>query len=63
MALYVRDSGVVHGMRQAELMGLKWQDVNLKDGFLILHETKNGEQAARSIIRFSFITVTRTCQS
>ena len=32
------------GMRQSELMGLKWQDVNLKDGFLILHETKNGER-------------------
>ena len=23
-------------------MGLKWQDINLKDGFLILHKTKNG---------------------
>ena len=32
------------GMRQAELMGLKWSDVNLKDGFLILHETKNGDR-------------------
>ena len=32
------------GMRQAELMGLKWQDVNLKDGYLILHETKNGDR-------------------
>jgi integrase len=32
------------GMRQAELMGLKWQDVNLKEGFLILHETKNGDR-------------------
>jgi integrase len=32
------------GMRQAELMGLKWQDVNLKDGYLILHETKNGSR-------------------
>ena len=32
------------GMRQAELMGLKWQDVNLKGGYLILHETKNGER-------------------
>jgi integrase len=32
------------GMRQAEMMGLKWQDVNLKDGFIILHETKNGER-------------------
>ncbi len=30
------------GMRQAELMGLKWQDVSLKDGFIILHKTKNG---------------------
>lgn len=32
------------GMRQGELMGLKWRDVNLKDGFIILHETKNGER-------------------
>jgi integrase len=30
------------GMRQGEMMGLKWPDVNLKDGFLILHKTKNG---------------------
>jgi integrase len=30
------------GMRQGELMGLKWQDVNLKEGYLILHKTKNG---------------------
>jgi integrase len=32
------------GMRQAEQMGLTWPDVNLKEGFLILHETKNGER-------------------
>ncbi|MBV5301290.1 MAG: site-specific integrase, partial [Methylococcales bacterium] len=32
------------GMRQAELMTLEWRDVILKDGFLILHETKNGER-------------------
>jgi integrase len=32
------------GMRQGELMGLKWQDVNLKDDFIILHKTKNGER-------------------
>ena len=32
------------GMRQGELMGLKWQDVFLSDGFLILHETKNNER-------------------
>jgi integrase len=30
------------GMRHAELMGLKWADVNLKEGYLILHDTKNG---------------------
>ena len=27
-------------MRKAELMKLQWQDVNLKDRFLILHKTK-----------------------
>lgn len=32
------------GMRQGELMGLKWSDVNLKDRYIILHETKNGER-------------------
>lgn len=32
------------GMRQSELMTLEWNDLNLKDGFLILHETKNGER-------------------
>ena len=30
------------GMRKAELMELKWQDINLKEGYLILHKTKNG---------------------
>lgn len=29
------------GMRQGEQLALKWQDVNLKDGYLILHKTKN----------------------
>ncbi len=32
------------GMRQAEQMRLVWSDVNLDNGFLILHETKNGER-------------------
>lgn len=32
------------GMRQGELMSLRWSDVNLKDSFIILHETKNGER-------------------
>lgn len=32
------------GMRQGELMRLKWPNANLKDGYIILHETKNGER-------------------
>ena len=32
------------GMRQGELMGLKWRDVDLNSGIIILHETKNGER-------------------
>lgn len=32
------------GMRHGEIMSLKWQDVNLPDQYLILHETKNGER-------------------
>jgi len=32
------------GMRQNELMSLKWTDVDLKNGVAILHETKNGER-------------------
>jgi integrase len=32
------------GMRRSELMNLGWRDVNVKDGYLILHETKNGDR-------------------
>jgi integrase len=32
------------GMRQAELFNLIWADIDLKAGYLILHETKNGER-------------------
>lgn len=32
------------GMRFSEIMSLKWNDVNLAQNFLILHETKNGER-------------------
>lgn len=32
------------GMRLSELMNLTWQDVNLKDGFIILQHTKNNER-------------------
>jgi integrase len=37
------------GMRQGELMGLKWQDVDLQRGVIILHETKNGERRRVSV--------------
>lgn len=32
------------GMRYSELMNLKWSDVDLKAGSIILHKTKNGER-------------------
>lgn len=32
------------GMRRSELMGLTWDAVNLKDGYIILDQTKNGER-------------------
>ena len=32
------------GMRRGEILGLQWRDVDLQAGFLILHETKNGER-------------------
>jgi integrase len=32
------------GMRQGEIMGLKWEDVDLHQGRVTLHETKNGER-------------------
>ena len=32
------------GMRQGELMGLRWPDVSLKDNYIILHDTKNGDR-------------------
>ena len=37
------------GMRQGEIMNLKWPDVDLNQAFLILHETKNDERRRVSI--------------
>jgi Site-specific recombinase XerD len=34
------------GMRQGELMNLRWEDVDLIKGRILLHETKNGERRA-----------------
>lgn len=32
------------GMRQGEILNLNWNDINLRDGYLILHQTKNNER-------------------
>jgi integrase len=32
------------GMRKSEILNLKWQDIDLDKGAIILHETKNGER-------------------
>ena len=32
------------GMRRGEIMAIRWDDVNFKEGYVILHETKNGER-------------------
>jgi len=38
------------GMRQMEVMSLSWADVDLKRGYLILHETKNGERRSVPLV-------------
>ena len=38
------------GMRQGEILNLKWSDVDLKGGRCILHDTKNGERRAVPIV-------------
>ncbi len=32
------------GMRQGEILGISWDDINLDKQYIILHETKNGER-------------------
>jgi integrase len=32
------------GMRKGEVLGLKWENVDLKHGFVLLERTKNGER-------------------
>ena len=37
------------GMRQGEIMNLRWPDVDLKQARIILHDTKNGERRVVSL--------------
>jgi len=41
------------GMRQGEQMNLKWKDVNLKEGYLILHVTKNTDRRRVSLASYA----------
>ncbi len=38
------------GMRQMEVMSLSWADIDLKRGYIILHETKNGERRSVPLV-------------
>nr|WP_246341398.1 site-specific integrase [Simiduia aestuariiviva] len=38
------------GMRQGEIMGLTWADVDFKRGYLTLHDTKNGERRSVPLV-------------
>jgi len=42
------------GMRQAEIMNLKWSDVDLKRGYIILHETKNDERRSVPLVGHAY---------
>ena len=41
---------VTTGMRRGELMGLRWQDVDLKRRLIVLNQTKNGERRSVPIV-------------
>lgn len=42
--------GYNSGARRSELLKLKWADVNLKEGYMTFHDTKNGEDRDVPII-------------
>jgi integrase len=50
------------GMRKGEILGLTWDNVDLKHGFILLHMTKNGERREIPIndtLRSVFQSITR----
>ncbi|MFL0797506.1 MAG: site-specific integrase [Cellvibrionaceae bacterium] len=38
------------GMRQMEVLGMRWPDIDLNRGYITLHETKNGERRAVPLV-------------
>ena len=50
------------GMRKNEIMSLKWADVDLSKGRLVIHETKNGERRAVPLIGYAFEVINQLYQ-
>ncbi len=42
------------GMRQGEILSLKWKDIDLERSQLVLHETKNNERRVVPIVGFAY---------
>ena len=41
---------ITTGMRRGELLGLRWQDVDLERGVAVIHHTKNGDRRSVPIV-------------
>jgi len=46
------------GMRYGEIMNLRWEDVDLKRQFVILHDTKNGERRNVPVVKLANAVLT-----
>lgn len=42
------------GMRQGEIMNLRWEQIDQKRGYIFLHETKNGERRTVPLVGHAF---------
>lgn len=42
------------GMRRGEILGLKWNDVDLKRGILVIQDSKNGERRSVALVERAF---------
>ena len=45
------------GARQGEIMSLQWKDVDLKEGLIVLHETKNDERRSVTLSGHALNTI------